>query len=328
MKHPASRIMRAWLSGLAFALASLPQGAMALELKLPSNAQLTAERDTGPDRYIAPVGVFSEGVVAQLAFDGEVRRAAWRLEGRGLTPLQIVAPLRAQLVEAGFEIVLDCAAEQCGGFDFRFAVETLPGPAMYVNVRAYHFITAVRGEDDSPPTEAVTILASASSTAAYLQIIRAGTLADSGGVERSAPVLRQVSPAAEVAIPAEGELAETLLAQGNALLPGLDFGSGTSKLQAGEYPVLGELAAFVKNHPDLRVALVGHTDTVGSLAGNISLSRQRARSVRERLIQDYGLEAGRLDAEGMGYLSPVASNLTPEGREANRRVEAVVLPSE
>jgi outer membrane protein OmpA-like peptidoglycan-associated protein len=74
--------------------------------------------------------------------------------------------------------------------------------------------------------------------------------------------------------------------------------------------------------------LVGHTDSVGGLSGNIALSKRRAQSVRQRLIDTHGVDPSRLDAEGMGYLSPAASHLTPEGREANRRVEVIVLPAQ
>ncbi|MFC6587568.1 OmpA family protein [Sulfitobacter pacificus] len=55
------------------------------------------------------------------------------------------------------------------------------------------------------------------------------------------------------------------------------------------------------------------------------MSRARARSVRQRLIDGYGVSAARLDAEGMGYLAPVASNIDEAGREQNRRVEVVLL---
>ena len=74
------------------------------------------------------------------------------------------------------------------------------------------------------------------------------------------------------------------------------------------------------------MVLVGHTDSVGLLEPNIALSRSRAESVRQRLINQYGVPEDRIDAHGMGYLAPIATNLTAQGREANRRVEAVLLP--
>ena len=85
------------------------------------------------------------------------------------------------------------------------------------------------------------------------------------------------------------------------------------------------MAAFLNAQPSVRVALVGHTDSVGSLSGNIALSKRRAQSVRQRLIDAHGIEAARMQAEGMGYLAPVASNLAETGRDQNRRVEVILL---
>ena len=73
---------------------------------------------------------------------------------------------------------------------------------------------------------------------------------------------------------------------------------------------------------------MGHTDTVGGLEANVALSRRRAASVRDRLIERHGVPAEQLEAHGTGYLAPVAPNTTAEGREANRRVEAVLLETE
>jgi OOP family OmpA-OmpF porin len=85
------------------------------------------------------------------------------------------------------------------------------------------------------------------------------------------------------------------------------------------------LAQFLKANTGLRVALVGHTDAVGSLDSNIALSKARAQSVAQVLIRDYSIPQSQVEAEGMGYLAPVASNLARQGREANRRVEVVLL---
>ena len=85
---------------------------------------------------------------------------------------------------------------------------------------------------------------------------------------------------------------------------------------------------MLKAEPDLRVALVGHTDAVGSLDANTALSRRRAEAVRDRLVQSYDVAPGRVEAQGAGYLAPRASNLTEAGREQNRRVEVVVLSAE
>ena len=73
------------------------------------------------------------------------------------------------------------------------------------------------------------------------------------------------------------------------------------------------------------MALVGHTDDTGALQANVAVSTRRAEAVRARLIETYGVAANRIEAQGAGYMAPITSNATPEGRDINRRVEAVLL---
>lgn len=293
--------------------------ALAADLQLPASARQTAQNSSEPDRFTAPLGAFQNGEMPTVTLEGTVRRAAWKIASPGLTPLQIIRPLRTQLEAQGYELALDCDSNACGGFDFRFAVETLPGPDMYVNIRAFHYLTALRGGGVAAQ-EVVTVLASTTATSAYVQVIEAGGRA---GGQVAAPAKDDVR-AAPVPV-AQGDLGAALQRQGHVVLNDLDFDSGTTRLGPGPFATLTALAAFMAANPDLRVALVGHTDTVGSLQANIAVSRRRAQSVRDRLIKTHGIAANRLDAEGMGYLSPVASNLDAAGRDANRRVEAILL---
>lgn len=300
------------------ALFLLTSQAAALELTLPTAARETVSRNTSPDIYAAPMGVYQSGQVPTLPVEGDVRRTAWRITSPGLTPLQVMRPLREQLKTAGWELVLDCAATACGGFDFRFAIETLPGPNMYVNIRHYHFVTALRREDGQI-SEAVTVLTSTSATAAFVQIIHAGQ-------PRSA--LLSVSTTADLPVTTQrkvGDLGQQLLLHGHVVLDDLEFATGSSDLGPGPFASLVQLAAFMSARPDVRIALVGHTDTVGGLDGNIAISKRRAQSVRDRLVRAHNADAQRLDAEGMGYLAPRANNLDAAGRDQNRRVEAIML---
>jgi len=75
----------------------------------------------------------------------------------------------------------------------------------------------------------------------------------------------------------------------------------------------------------MRIALVGHTDTVGALDSNIALSQARAEAVRTRLVEEHGVAPERIEAHGIGFLAPRASNRSEAGRDSNRRVEAVVI---
>lgn len=283
---------------------------------MPSGARLVLERETNPGSYAVPVGSYRDGRVPVEVLEGRVAEQVWRVAGRGLTNLQLLAPIRDQLVASGFEIRLDCATLQCGGFDFRFKTRVLPGPEMYVDLTNFRFLS-VTAEDG----RAVSLLVSRSATSAYLQLIRVGAVGQvkTGAGAEPTPVKPTVP---------QGPLGQTLETAGRIVLGDLDFDTGASTLGAGPFQSLQDIAAYLDGYPGRRIAIVGHTDSVGGLSGNIALSRRRASSVLDRLVSDYGVNRAQLEAGGMGYLAPVSSNLTEAGREANRRVEAVLISTE
>jgi OOP family OmpA-OmpF porin len=120
-------------------------------------------------------------------------------------------------------------------------------------------------------------------------------------------------------------IATTFANAGTISLEGLDFNSGSTTLGEGPFSILSELADYMRQNPQSQIVLVGHSDAIGGLEGNIEISKQRAEAVRQRLISKYGIPKSRITAQGIAYLSPRSSNQTEEGRERNRRVEAVIL---
>jgi outer membrane protein OmpA-like peptidoglycan-associated protein len=104
------------------------------------------------------------------------------------------------------------------------------------------------------------------------------------------------------------------------ILDGVTFESSSATLTPNSRTVLDRVAQSLIGNPDVRVRVVGHTDSTGPLQLNIDLSQQRAESVVEYL-QSRGVPAGQLEALGVGPEDPVATNDTPEGRRQNRRVE-------
>lgn len=84
------------------------------------------------------------------------------------------------------------------------------------------------------------------------------------------------------------------------------------------------VADFLKANPDTVAALEGHTDSMGTDEYNQSLSQRRVDAVRQILIQQFGIEPGKVRAQGFGEARPVATNDTAEGRASNRRVVSVI----
>lgn len=89
---------------------------------------------------------------------------------------------------------------------------------------------------------------------------------------------------------------------------------------------LGALARNLQDYPNSTVEVIGHTDDQGDAAYNVSLSRRRAAAVAAVLF-DHGVSSRRVVTIGMGEDRPVATNLTSEGRQQNRRVEIIIRPN-
>jgi outer membrane protein OmpA-like peptidoglycan-associated protein len=106
-------------------------------------------------------------------------------------------------------------------------------------------------------------------------------------------------------------------------LPGLFFDTGKSALKAGAKNALAKIADQLRANADVRVAIEGHTDSVGSDELNQALSEKRAAAVRDYLVSR-GLPADRMTTSGLGETAPVASNDNAAGRQQNRRVEMVI----
>ena len=118
-------------------------------------------------------------------------------------------------------------------------------------------------------------------------------------------------------------MAEAISGSGSIALYGIYFDSGKSTMKPGSTPTLKEIAKLLKNQTSLTLIVVGHTDNEGSYGYNMNLSKERARSVVRELVNKHDISTRRLSHDGVGYLAPVASNRTEEGRVRNRRVQLV-----
>jgi len=119
------------------------------------------------------------------------------------------------------------------------------------------------------------------------------------------------------------DLYAALESSGRVTADGILFDTSSDRLRAESAPVLQEIAAMLAAHPDLRVAIEGHTDDAGAAAANQSLSERRAAAVRRHLVTTLGVDAARLTSAGFGATRPVAPNDSDANRQRNRRVELV-----
>jgi outer membrane protein OmpA-like peptidoglycan-associated protein len=118
-------------------------------------------------------------------------------------------------------------------------------------------------------------------------------------------------------------LKATLDREGRVALYGIYFDTGQAIVKPESKPQLDEIAKLLSNQPNLKVLVVGHTDSQGPLPMNEDLSRRRAQAVIDTLVRTYRVDVSRLTGIGVGMAAPVASNATEGGRARNRRVEIV-----
>ena len=104
----------------------------------------------------------------------------------------------------------------------------------------------------------------------------------------------------------------------------IEFQVGSVEISSTYFDQLKRVADLMKVSPNRSAVIEGHTDSMGPAAKNLQLSQRRAESVRQNLIDHFGIAQERLVAKGFGETRPIASNETPGGRLKNRRVTVIL----
>lgn len=102
------------------------------------------------------------------------------------------------------------------------------------------------------------------------------------------------------------------------------FDSASANIKQTAVDNFTKVLEFIDGYPNRSIRIEGHTDSSGSDTFNLNLSQQRAEAVKDLLV-DYGIEANRIEAIGMGESLPIADNNTESGKAKNRRVDIIIL---
>ena len=121
------------------------------------------------------------------------------------------------------------------------------------------------------------------------------------------------------------DMRNKLITEGKLVTYGIYFDVNKDVVKPESYGTLKEIATVLQENPDVKVKIVGHTDSDGADASNLDLSKRRGASVKNELVKSFGIEASRLESDGMGESQPVAPNDTPANKALNRRVEFIKL---
>ncbi|WP_273567969.1 OmpA family protein [Maribacter halichondriae] len=124
---------------------------------------------------------------------------------------------------------------------------------------------------------------------------------------------------------AEGglDLRRTLISDGKVSTNGILFDSGSANIQAQSMGIIRQIHQVLQQENNMKLKIVGHTDSDGEDASNMTLSKNRAEAVKNALVSVYGVSSDRLSTEGKGESEPVGDNGTTDGKAQNRRVEFI-----
>ena len=119
------------------------------------------------------------------------------------------------------------------------------------------------------------------------------------------------------------DFSQTITSSGKFVTHGILFDTDSDRVKPESAVVIQSIAKGLMQATDLNFEIDGHTDSTGVAAHNLELSKRRAEAVKNILVSQFSIDAGRLTTAGFGSSKPIGTNNTPEGKAQNRRVEFV-----
>ncbi len=119
------------------------------------------------------------------------------------------------------------------------------------------------------------------------------------------------------------DMRSKLLTEGKLVSYGIYFDVNKDVVKPESHGTLKGIAQVLTENPDVKISIVGHTDSDGADAANLDLSKRRAAAVKNELVKTFAIDAGRIVTDGKGESAPIAANDTPANKALNRRVEFI-----
>lgn len=264
---------------------------------------------------------------------GKVTRTIY-VSPTGRSSLEVFTNYRDALAEKGFEPVFECAGEACGeafpGLKYSWLrKETQVHSENYEQTRGL----TVQAVFDQLLDPRYALFKKTTPDGDVYAAVYAG-LNVGGSMGAYSDLIRdRVSVLVEIVEPktmdksmvtlSADEIGGKLASEGRATFYNILFDFDKADIKPDSAPQLAEMAKFLKSNPQTKVFVLGHTDNKGGLDYNLALSGKRAQAVARALATQYGIDAKRVVARGLGPLAPVATNRTDDGQAKNRRVEMV-----
>lgn len=258
-----------------------------------------------------PRGAMDDKFAKQQDVEGQVTRTMYMAPFRS-SPLLIYRSYADALTKAGFQTLFSCALSACRG----------NGPGLSL----VYFWTGHWPLGGNSPGDEVRILVAKLARPTgdvYVDVCIFPLYSDPTRVIALVDEIETKPMEGGLVTVNAAELSNDISQTGHAAIYGIYFDTGKAEVKPESNATIAEISKLLTSNPTLKLHVVGHTDNVGTLASNMTLSKQRADAVVAALTSKYHVAPSRLDAAGVGPLAPVATNKTDDGRAKNRRVELV-----
>lgn len=236
--------------------------------------------------------------------EGKITRITYRAPA-SRSPLEVFRNYENALREAGFQTVFACAKAACG--DIKKDIESEKRYLLFWGDGEHRYMSSKLSRPQGDVYVTVYTTRNGSGGENRHRAITQVDVVEPRGMDDNVAMI-------------DADALRRDLADGSATLYGIQFDSGTDRLQPEAEEQIVQIARLLEQEPRWRIQVIGHTDAQGSETSNIDLSERRARRVVDRL-DALGTDRARLQARGLGESMPVAGNDSEEGRARNRRVE-------
>ena len=257
-------------------------------------------------------GGLDKNLDATLPLEGKVTRLSYRAPAER-SVLEVFRNYENALKATGFETVFTCEKDACGGRNFNHTIAADKLYSLFGEYQAeQRYLAAKLSRAEGDVYAAV-----------YAVMNKAGGGPNANRTMVQLDVVELKPMEDKMVVLDAGTLRTEIASEGRVAVYGILYDFDKADIRPDSQPQLDEIAALLKDNPDLDVLIVGHTDAKGALDYNRDLSLRRANAVVAALTSGFDIAADRLVAVGVGMAAPVATNRTEEGRAKNRRVEIV-----
>lgn len=295
-----------------------------LGLKRYEGSEIVRYEERAFDEYVIPLGKLTKYDFTNKTFqydksekkEGKLTRVTYRVPDAQRTSLEVFKNYETNFLAEGWSTLFSARGKPEYGLMYTRVYESLKDNDQLLTYNDQDGILLVSQKAESGLTAVLFVTR-------YEQGLTRGIKVEKGQPLVQLDVIESKKMDEKMVLVSSSEMAKSIQENGKIALYGIYFDFNQSQLQKESEPTLEQITKLLNEKSNMKILVVGHTDSIGGFETNKQLSQKRAESVIQALVSTYNISQTRLLPFGASYAAPLATNETEEGRAKNRRVEIV-----